>query len=68
MTHNHNQNIAEYNKPILIGIALNVLFIAIEIFYGLMSNSVALISDAGHNSSDVISLILALITSLLKII
>jgi len=65
LTHNHNQNIAAYNKPILIGIILNVAFIAIEIFYGLISNSVALITNAGHNLSDVISLILALIASFL---
>ena len=62
--HSHNKNVV-YNKPIIIGIILNVAFIAIEIFYGLISNSVALISDAGHNFSDVISLILALIAALL---
>jgi len=65
MSHNHNHNIDNYNKPIIIGIALNVLFIVIEIFYGLISNSVALISDAGHNFSDVISLVLALIATIL---
>jgi len=63
--HNHNHNIEEYNKPIIIGIVLNVLFIVIEIFYGFMSDSVALISDAGHNFSDVISLLLALIAAIL---
>jgi len=61
----HNHNNVVYNKPIVIGIILNVAFIAIEIFYGLISNSVALISDAGHNFSDVISLILALIAAML---
>lgn len=62
--HNHKHSIV-YNKPIIIGIILNLTFIVIEIFYGLISNSVALISDAGHNFSDVISLILALIAALL---
>lgn len=65
MKEQHNHNIVVYNKPIVIGIILNVAFIAIEIFYGLISNSVALISDAGHNFSDVISLILALIAAML---
>ncbi len=65
MKEQHNHNNVVYNKPIVIGIILNVSFIAIEIFYGLMSNSVALISDAGHNFSDVISLILALIAAML---
>ena len=63
--HHHHKHSIVYNKPIIIGIILNVAFIAIEIFYGLISNSVALISDAGHNFSDVISLILALIAALL---
>ncbi|MFA7360875.1 MAG: cation diffusion facilitator family transporter [Candidatus Kapaibacterium sp.] len=65
MKEQHNHNNVVYNKPIVIGIILNVAFIAIEIFYGLISNSVALISDAGHNFSDVISLILALIAAML---
>jgi cobalt-zinc-cadmium efflux system protein len=65
LDHNHNHNIAEYNKPIIIGIVLNVLFIVIEVFYGFVSDSVALISDAGHNFSDVISLLLALIAAIL---
>jgi cobalt-zinc-cadmium efflux system protein len=65
LSHNHNHNIAEYNKPIITGIVLNVLFVIIEIFYGFISDSVALISDAGHNFSDVISLVLALIAAVL---
>ncbi len=65
MKEQHNHNNVVYNKPIVIGIILNVAFIAIEIFYGLISNSVALISDAGHNFSDVISLVLALIAAML---
>lgn len=39
---------------------LNISFVIIEIIYGIISNSVALIADAGHNFSDVISLVLAL--------
>lgn len=65
MKEQHNHNNVVYNRPIIIGITLNLAFIAIEIFYGLISNSVALISDAGHNFSDVISLILAFIAALL---
>lgn len=36
---------------------MNVIFIILEIFYGILSNSMALISDAGHNFSDVLALI-----------
>src|SRR3546814_6500431 len=38
---------------------LNVGFVAIEAFYGLMSGSMALLADAGHNLSDVLSLVVA---------
>lgn len=41
------------------GVALNVLFVVIEVFYGVMANSLALITDAGHNLSDVLGLLLA---------
>jgi cobalt-zinc-cadmium efflux system protein len=38
---------------------LNVGFVAVEAFFGLLSNSVALLADAGHNLSDVLGLLLA---------
>jgi cobalt-zinc-cadmium efflux system protein len=59
--HNHNHSVEHYNKAIIIGIVLNISFVIIEVIYGVISNSVALIADAGHNFSDVISLVLALI-------
>jgi cobalt-zinc-cadmium efflux system protein len=43
----------------VIGIALNLGFVAIEGTYGFLSNSLALLSDAGHNLSDVLGLSLA---------
>ncbi|MFW6222639.1 MAG: cation diffusion facilitator family transporter [Bacteroidota bacterium] len=48
-----------YGKAFAIGIGLNVIFVAIEIFYGLAANSSALLADAGHNASDVLSLVFA---------
>jgi cobalt-zinc-cadmium efflux system protein len=56
---NHNHENISYQRSILIGIILNVAFIIIEVIYGLISNSIALITDAGHNFSDVFALILA---------
>ncbi len=57
-THEHtHQN--KHGKAFAIGIGLNVAFVAIEIVYGLTANSSALIADAGHNASDVLSLIFA---------
>jgi cobalt-zinc-cadmium efflux system protein len=42
-----------------IGVALNLGFVVVEVFYGLAAHSLALISDAGHNLSDVFCLLLA---------
>ena len=38
---------------------LNVIFVAIEAGYGIAAGSLALIADAGHNLSDVLSLLIA---------
>ena len=40
-------------------VALNLLFVVIEGCFGFLSNSVALIADAGHNLGDVLGLICA---------
>jgi cobalt-zinc-cadmium efflux system protein len=42
-----------------VGVALNTLFVAAELIFGYAANSLALISDAVHNFSDVIALLLA---------
>lgn len=43
----------------LIGIGLNLAFVAAEAFAGVLSNSTALFADASHNLSDVLGLALA---------
>ncbi len=48
-----------YNRAFAVGIALNVAFVIIEAVYGALADSLALIADAGHNLSDVASLLLA---------
>lgn len=45
----------------IFAIALNLIFVAVEAVVGLVENSLSLLSDAGHNLSDVFSLILVLI-------
>jgi len=57
--HNHNHDSDNFERAIKLGILLNLLFIVTEFTFGILSNSMALITDAGHNFSDVISLILA---------
>jgi cobalt-zinc-cadmium efflux system protein len=42
-----------------IAVALNLIFVVIEGGFGFLSNSVALIADAGHNLSDVLGLVCA---------
>jgi cobalt-zinc-cadmium efflux system protein len=41
------------------GIALNLAIVAAEVVYGVMGHSMALLSDAAHNASDVLGLALA---------
>ncbi len=56
--HHHHEK-PNFNRAFFIGIFLNLLFVGIEGFYGYLSDSLALIADAGHNLSDVLSLFLA---------
>jgi cobalt-zinc-cadmium efflux system protein len=47
---------ANFGRAFAIGVALNAAFVVIEVVYGLASNSVALLADAGHNLSDALGL------------
>lgn len=59
MSHNHSHAPAKYNLAFAIGVSLNIIFVLIEASYGLIADSLALIADAWHNLSDVVSLLLA---------
>lgn len=59
MTHSHSDTPKNYNLSFAFGISLNLFFVGVEAFYGFASNSSALLADAVHNASDVLSLILA---------
>ena len=58
-THGHVHAPAEYGRAFAIGIALNIVFVAVETGFGVAANSVALLADAGHNLSDVLGLAVA---------
>lgn len=62
-SHHHEHHIvpASLNKIFIFCIALNLLFVVIEAGVGFIYNSLGLLSDAGHNLSDVFSLLLALV-------
>lgn len=69
MAHNHSHHDPQHkleqasdylNRAFKLGIGLNIGFALIELGAGFALNSMALISDAGHNISDVIALALAM--------
>ncbi|MDD4225695.1 MAG: cation diffusion facilitator family transporter [Mariniphaga sp.] len=45
-----------HNKAFALGVILNIIFVVVEILFGLIANSSALLADAGHNASDVLGL------------
>lgn len=55
----HDEKPNRYDKAFALGLALNISFIIIEVVFGFLANSTALLADAGHNFSDVISLVIA---------
>ena len=54
-----------FGTAFAIGIALNLGFVIVEVIYGLLANSMALVADAGHNLGDVLGLVMAWIATLL---
>jgi cobalt-zinc-cadmium efflux system protein len=57
--HSHVLTPDGINKRMGIAVVLNLVFVVIESSFGFLSNSVALIADAGHNLGDVLGLICA---------
>lgn len=57
--HDHSHAPADFGRAFAIGVVLNGAFVLVEATYGFLSGSMALVADAGHNLSDVLSLLLA---------
>jgi cobalt-zinc-cadmium efflux system protein len=57
--HTHSEDRPNYNKAFALGVTLNLGYIIVEVIAGLTVHSLALLADAGHNISDVLSLLLA---------
>ena len=55
----HSHAVPGNNAAFAIGVALNLGFFFAEVVFGLAAHSLALLSDAGHNLSDVFGLLLA---------
>ncbi len=56
--HHHTHEVG-HGRAFAIGIVLNLAFVAVEAGYGFYADSMALLSDAGHNLSDVLGLAVA---------
>jgi len=71
--HNHNHTHGrgrhraqlDYSAAFAIGIALNTVFVIVQAASGVLANSMALLADAAHNLSDVLSLLMAWAASML---
>jgi cobalt-zinc-cadmium efflux system protein len=58
--HHHHVPAADAkSSAFVIGIGLNLGFVVVEAVYGVLSQSLALVADAGHNLGDVLGLVLA---------
>jgi cobalt-zinc-cadmium efflux system protein len=64
--HGHGHHPADFGRAFAVGIALNLAFVGVETFYGFAANSMALLADAGHNLSDVLSLATAWAAAILS--
>lgn len=61
--HSHNHTVHSVNASVrilYICLAINLIFVIAEAFAGWKSNSTGLLSDAGHNLSDALGLLLSL--------
>src|SRR5271156_3727683 len=67
MSHDHHSHsrgvlaraLPDYGRAFAIGIALNLGYVGAEAVAGIVSGSLALLADAGHNLSDVLGLSLS---------
>jgi cobalt-zinc-cadmium efflux system protein len=57
--HHHHHATPDYNRAFALGVTLNVVFVVVEVIFGFLADSLALLTDAGHNLSDVLGLLLA---------
>ena len=61
--HNHNHSHGVEGKNLLFSIVLNLIITLAQVVGGIISGSLALISDALHNFSDVLSLVFSYIAN-----
>lgn len=59
--HGHGHSEVHYSRTLIFCTVINFMYVAIETAVGFRNGSAGLVSDAGHNLSDVITLVLSLI-------
>ena len=59
--HHHHHAIERLSTIYIVAVALNLAFVIVEVIAGVVGHSLGLLSDAGHNLSDVFSLLLAMV-------
>ena len=57
--HAHDHAPPDFGRAFLVGVVLNAAYVGLEVAFGLLTGSLALLADAGHNASDVLSLLVA---------
>ena len=57
--HGHSHAPAYFGRAFAVGISLNFAFVLLEVAFGILGDSLALLADAGHNFADVFGLLLA---------
>ena len=58
-SHAHAHAPKSFGMAFAIGVMLNLGFVVAEAVFGVLSNSTALLADAGHNLGDVLGLLVA---------
>jgi cobalt-zinc-cadmium efflux system protein len=57
--HSHSHAPDNFGSTFAIATVLNIALVAAQVIYGLLTNSLALLADAGHNFGDVMGLVMA---------
>jgi cobalt-zinc-cadmium efflux system protein len=61
--HAHNDAPPDFTRAFTIGVTLNLAYVVVQVVFGLVGHSLALLADAGHNLGDVLGLVLAWVAS-----
>jgi cobalt-zinc-cadmium efflux system protein len=59
MHDHHGHTSGNFGTTFAFATALNLGLVAVQVFYGVVANSVALLADAGHNFGDALGLVIA---------